>query len=84
MRTINIPVEVTENVTVEKVAVREGILEYKVNKKSQFISVKTELIAEDGSVVGQEDFYFEGEDYKSNPVEYDLWQLIDKQRGEKI
>lgn len=81
MRTINVPVEVIENVTVERTAVKEQIAEYTVNKKAEYIQVRIELIASDGTVVGYEDYYFDNSDYQEDIVEFDLWSLVDKKRG---
>lgn len=81
MRNINESVEVTYNVTSEKIAIKETIVSYTVNKKSLFLEVRVEFLDNVGNAVKNEDFYFTGDKYRENPSENEIWTMIDDFRN---
>lgn len=74
-------VDISENVVVKKIVVKEDFSHYSVNKKIKTIDVVVDKIADDETIVSTEYYHFDSVDYIESPDELQLWNLVDKKRG---
>lgn len=76
-RVIYVDKTIKEEVSLNK----EEISKYIIDKRSKNITVEVRLTGDDTSRVETETHRFFNNDYKDEPTENELWELIDKKRS---
>lgn len=82
MRDSNEVLTVTDSVTVNKLAAKEEITNYSINKKTKSIDVDIDYYDSNLEFVKSVHYYFDETDYVENASEEDLWRIIDEKRSQ--